>query len=558
MAETFPCGVEFAGGMPSDPAMHRPDVARWELDTSRVRPLMAAGPDGGYTDPDRVEAVLASALVAGVNREVVFRVGAYFGHSEMLGEPIGTFWPAEGRADLAELILEVQADGSPGASRKRVIPSLLLRDPELTVWRTEAHGPNRMFVEVEGALRDERSHWALRASEERYRKLIHHLPFALVQVDAREVGEVFAALRARGVRDIVAYLDAHPELIEFAKQSVRITEVNHGVEQLFRADSAADLLGPVVPLFAASPETARRVMIAHFEGRRSHVEMMKLRTLDGRLLDVRLSVTYPTPPEQLDVTLISLEDVTGRLRTEAQLRQIQADFTRAARISTLGELTTSIAHEVNQPLAAILTNAETSLRWLGRDDPNLEKIGQLTSRIAASARRASEIVQRIRGMAARREPERVPIDLNEVVYEALLFVRHDLEARSIDLSLELGTRLPRILGDRVQLQQVIVNLLVNSIQAIAQDGVSNGRIDIATMAEADGAALSIRDCGPGIAAEHLERVFDGFFTTKEDGMGIGLALCQSIVAAHGGRIVASNHPGGGALFRFALPAAVPA
>jgi C4-dicarboxylate-specific signal transduction histidine kinase len=272
--------------------------------------------------------------------------------------------------------------------------------------------------------------------------------------------------------------------------------------------------------------------------------------------DVRISVTYPTPPERLDVTLISVEDVTDRLRTEAQLRQLQADYVRAARISMLGELATSIAHEVNQPLSAIVTNAETSLRWLSRGEPNLDKVRQLTARIAGSGRLASEIVQRIRGMAAQREPECVALDLDAVVEEAILFVRHEIESRSIALSVHSGTGVPNVIGDRIQLQQVIVNLLLNAVQALAQSGPPDGVIELTTAVSPEGlVTLTVRDGGPGIAPDDLDRIFDSFFTTKHDGMGIGLAICQSIIAAHGGSITAANHPDGGAIFAISLPTA---
>lgn len=554
MAETVPAAIDPAGGAGKDPRP-MPETACWELDPSGLGPLMDGAAAGKAHSADWVEAVLAGARVVDVSQEIVHRVGAHSRRDEMLGNPAGAFWPSESRADLAELILELSADPSPDASRTRRISSLLLLDPELTVRRTVAHGPGRVLVEVTGIPQDNRSRWALRASEERYRKLIHHLPFPLVQVDAREVGSTFDRLRAEGVSDLDAYLDFHPELIAFAEQSVRITEANHGAVLLMGAGSGPDLIGPVAPLFAASPGTARRVMVAHFDGLRSHAETMKLRTLDRRLLDVRLSVTYPTPPEQRDVTLICLEDLTDRIRTEAQLRHLQADFARAARISTLGELATSIAHEVNQPLAAILTNAETVLRWLSRDDPSLDKIGQLAARIAASAERASEIVQRIRGMAAKPSPQCSPLDLNDMVQEVLLFLRHDLETRSIKLSVELAAGLPAVIGDRVQLQQVIVNLMVNSLQAIAQAGIAEGAITLNTGIGEDGrVTLRIGDNGPGIAGEHLDRIFEGFFTTKAEGIGIGLAICQSIVAAHNGEIAASNAPGGGACFRLGLPA----
>jgi signal transduction histidine kinase len=391
-------------------------------------------------------------------------------------------------------------------------------------------------------------------SEDRYRRLIRYLPIALLEVDAHEIGKAYDQLRSQGVTDLGTYLEANPDLIEFASEIVRVTGANSAAAALLGAPDDAELIGPVSRLFAATPDLIRRVMIARFEGRRNYSETIKLRTLDGRLLDVRVSVTFPAPPELADVSLVSLEDLTDRCRTEAQLRQLQADFTRAARISTLGELATSIAHEVSQPLAAILTNAEASSRWLGRADTNLEKVGQLTARIVESARRASEIVTRIRHMASRRPPERALLDINEVIHEALLFVRHDLETRSIALSLDLGADLPSIRGDRVQFQQVIVNLLVNSIQAIVQGDALHGHVHVTTRSRPDHTiVITVHDSGPGIEADNLGRVFDGFFTTKEEGIGIGLALCQSIVAAHGGTIGASNHPAGGAMFCFTLP-----
>jgi len=202
---------------------------------------------------------------------------------------------------------------------------------------------------------------------------------------------------------------------------------------------------------------------------------------------------------------------------------------------------------VKQPLAAIVTNGETSLRWLERDDFNIAKIKQLTGRIVESAYHASDIVQRIRLMAARAEPERVALDLKAVAGEAVSFVRHDFESKQIALTIDIGRTLPAVMGDRIQLQQVIVNLLLNSIQAIDLARAAERHIHIAIRPEAGGfLAFSIRDSGPGIASEDPERLFESFFTTKEGGMGIGLAICRSIVAAHGGSITAANHPGGGA------------
>jgi C4-dicarboxylate-specific signal transduction histidine kinase len=395
---------------------------------------------------------------------------------------------------------------------------------------------------------------ARQAGEDRFRMLIHHTPTPLWYVDARGAGEVFERLRGEGVTDIAAYLDAHPELVEVAKDIVLVTEINRAAVALFRAAAAADLIRPVRYLFAATPEMAKRVMVAHFQGRRNYVEQAKMATFDGEVRDVVFSVTYPAPPEHLDTTFITIEDITERLRTEAQLRRLQADFAHAARVSMLGELATSIAHEVKQPLAAIVTNAETSLRWLAREEPNLAKASELITRVVASAQRANDIIQRVRSMAVKQEPERLVLDLAEVVDEALHFVRHDLDARGITLSRAVAGALPPVVGDRVQLQQVVVNLLINSIQAIAQVDPQERRIALEIDADAaDAVTLSIHDTGPGVAEADLDRVFDGFFTTKDTGMGIGLAICQSIIAEHGGKIAVANHPAGGAVFRVILP-----
>jgi signal transduction histidine kinase len=528
-------------------------TASWTLDASAARPLIASVANG-TGPPDWADALLARIVVVDVDERLARLIGPYADRDQMIGRPIGDYWPRESRQAVAELVLGAASGETPDAGRSRPATSLMFADFTVGVACDEtAAQPDRMILTVRGRIVDDRSFWSVRASEERYRNLIHHLPVALLQVDAREIGDVYEGLRRGGVADLVAYARDHPELIDAANDSVRVTEANANAVRLFGAADMAELIGPVGYLFAASRDSALRVMDARFKGRRSHAEVMKMRTLDGRLLDIAITVTYPRPPERLDVTLISLEDITERLRTEVQLRQLQADYSRAARISMLGELATSIAHEVNQPLSAIVTNAETSLRWLSRADPNLAKVGQLTARIATSARLASDIVQRIRAMAAPRAPERVLVDLNGIVEEALIFVRHEVETRSIELSVRLDPGLPAVHGDRVQLQQVIVNLLINAVQALGQR--EGGRIELCTASGADGTIrFAIHDDGPGIAPENLDRIFGSFFTTRADGMGIGLAICQSIIAAHNGAIEASNHADGGAQFRFSLPA----
>jgi len=537
-------------------------AASWELDTSPARSVVHTIGElrrRGIIDdldehPEWVEKLLTATRISAVNDRAVRMFGAHAGHEQMVGQPVGAFWPAESRSVLATLLESVATDRSRLETRK-MISGGTIRNPIIRAWHSaEPKPPGTVFVTINGAANDDRTSWELQASEERYRKLIQYLPTALWQVDSRRAGEAFDQLRANGVRDIAAYLDRNPDLVEEAKDAVRVTEVNRDAVSLFRADNAADLIKPVRYIFAAAPGLAKRVMVAHFEGRRNFIEENKILAFDGTIIDVLFTVTYPRPPEQLDTTFITMQDISERLNTEAQLRKLQADFTHAGRIATLGELATSIAHEINQPLAAIVTNGETSLRWLARADQNTEKVTQLTSRIVSNARRASEIIHRIRGMAAKHEPEKRLIDLNEVAEEALLFIRHDIDSKSIALSTTLDSGLPHVMGDRIQLQQVIVNLLVNSVQAMAQSGQPARRIDVQTSIDEEGSVVfSVFDNGPGVAAADLEHIFDSFFSTKDTGIGIGLAICQSIITAHGGSISGSNRPNGGAHFRFTLP-----
>ena len=550
-----------------DAALQGSLAASWELDTSPARALLGAIAEhrrsGATVDfdrkPDWVDGLLTATRIVAVNDRAVRMFGAHAGYEQMVGQSIGTFWPAESRPVLAALLESVATDRSRLETRKMVL-SGSIREPIVRAWHSTApKPPGTVLVTINGAADDDRTSWELQASERRYRQLVQYLPTALWQVDSRRAGEAFDQLKENGVRDIAAYLERNPDLVEHAKDVVRVTDVNRDAVALFRAGNPADLIRPVRYIFAAAPGLAERVMVAHFEGRRNFIEETKIRAFDGSIIDVLFTVTYPVPPEQLDNTFITMQDISERLHAEQQLQKLRADFSHAARIATLGELATSIAHEINQPLTAIVTNGETSLRWLARTDQNIEKVTQLTSRIVSNARRASEIIHRIRGMAAKHEPEKRLIDLNEAVREALLFIRHDIDSKSIALSTTYAAEFPQVMGDRIQLQQVIINLLVNSIQAIVQSGQPTRRIDIETAVDANGSAVvSVLDNGPGVADADLARVFDSFFSTKEAGIGIGLAICQSIITAHGGRILGSNRPNGGAHFHFTLPVLVDA
>ncbi len=388
-----------------------------------------------------------------------------------------------------------------------------------------------------------------------FSRLLKHMPIALWQVDSTSPADAFEKLKADGVADIEAHLLQNPELIEFACDTVMVTRANDAALALIGETDEALYPKSVRHIFEATPQAAVRVMVAHFHGRRTHVEELRINTTDGRVVDVLFLVTFPRPPERLDVTFIMMLEITDRLATEAHLRQLQADLAHASRVSTLGELATSIAHEVRQPLGAIVLNGNTSLRWLERSEPNLPKARQLIERMVEAATQATEIIDRIQGMASKRVPVRARLKLNEIVDVALRFVHHESIERRVAIRADLDPDIHDIDGDRIQLQQVIVNLLVNAMHAIDyRTSVGPRQVAVSTRMDApDRVTLVVADTGPGIAEEHLDSLFDGFFSTKPEGMGMGLTICSSIMRSHNGNISAANREGGGAMFTCSLP-----
>jgi PAS domain S-box-containing protein len=250
-------------------------------------------------------------------------------------------------------------------------------------------------------------------------------------------------------------------------------------------------------------------------------------------------------------------DITAVIRAdqaEQALRKAQAELAHVTRVTMLGELTASIAHEVNQPLAAVVANAEASLRWLNRETPDLAAARRSVEWVINDGCRASEVIRRVRALARKSEMETVRLDLNQVVGEAITLVERELIRHQISLRTELVPALPKIPGDRVQLQQVIINLLMNGIEAM--EPVTDQPRELLVRSGKDDAnqlILSVMDNGIGISAENANRLFNAFFTTKSNGLGMGLSICRSIVEAHGGRMSASSNEGPGATFQIVLP-----
>ena len=257
--------------------------------------------------------------------------------------------------------------------------------------------------------------------------------------------------------------------------------------------------------------------------------------------------------ERARVEDVLREQLTERKQAEEALRDAQAELAHVTRVMTMGELTASIAHEINQPLAAVVTNANAGLRWLAGPIPNLSEAREALARISRDGKRASDVIGRIRALVKKSSTEKAGLDLNEAIQEVVVLVQSEIQKSEVTLQMELAIDLPQILGNRVQLQQVILNLVMNSIEAMS--AVTDRSRDLLIRSckyESDEVLVAVQDSGIGVDRQNLEEIFNAFYTTKSQGMGMGLAISRSIVESHGGRLWAVPNIGAGATFQFTL------
>ncbi|MCW3838239.1 PAS domain S-box protein [Sphingomonas canadensis] len=550
---------------------HAMAAAFWELDFSDVRKAIGGLVAAGETDipaylranPDFIDRAIRMVRVIDVNEKVLEMYGLPSREVALAG-PMDWAWPRESRWVFAESLVAA-AERRDSFSVETAFDTWDGRriDGLFTVcWPTDHKARGTVLVGVIDITDRKRAFQELEASEERYRTLFEHMPVALLQLDMQPLYDRLGELARAGVADLAAYVEDTPGFLDEVLMLPQIQEANIEGLRLLGVDSVEELRGPIVWAWRERPETIRRSLAARLRGERQYSEETVITRPDGTPVDVIYTMAFPPALMQRGFNVVGLVDISERKRagealrrSEERLRAIQAEFSHASRISTLGELTASIAHEVNQPLAAIAASGQASLRWLDRAEPDLAEVVALAGDIVADANRASDIIARIRGMAMKRDPDPRPLALNAMVEEALLIVRHEALGRDVAIETRFAEGLPPVSGDRVQLQQVVVNLALNAIQAIAGAGREERRVSVSTAAGAgDTVEILVRDSGPGIAPTDLGHLFTGFFTTKESGMGMGLAICRSIVQSHGGSIGAENVPGG-ACFRVTLPLA---
>lgn len=393
-----------------------------------------------------------------------------------------------------------------------------------------------------------------RISEERYEAIFNASPVSIWESDW---SRVLTHFRSHGVTP--HSLRASRDQLSIVRDLGSTRIANKATVELFGTDGAGSMKGKTfVSFYMPSTEPALAEIFATFlEGGQMREVETQFRTTAGNVVDVLWRATMLPGETAWSRVLITAVDVTDRNTARAQLEQASADLAHAARISTLGQLSASIAHEVSQPLAAIKTYADSAARWLSRPQPDMAEVATCLDGVVANTTRASETLARVRSMARNEAPVSEAFDLAGLIAESVRLVQREANAHGAFIRELIEPGLPKAFANRVQMQQVTVNLMLNAVQAMdkvegrAREVVVSGRTDQEQMM-----IIEVRDNGTGIALENPNGIFQPFHTTKASGLGMGLAICRSIVEAHGGSIRAENNVDYGATISFTVPSEV--
>ena len=386
---------------------------------------------------------------------------------------------------------------------------------------------------------------------------------------ARDELEAKVAERTAELRRSEAYLSEAQQISRTGSWywSVKTGEVRWSAEhfRLFGCDPAATQPSYARFVEPIHPEDRPLIeqTIATAVAKKSQFQLEYRIVLPDATVKYLLSIGRPGVTDSGDLEYIgTVMDITERKRAEVEAREserryreLQTELAHASRVATMGQLSASIAHEINQPIAAVVANANAGLRWLGARPPNLEQARQALARILRDGKRAGEVIEHVRALVRKAPSRHERFDINEAIREIIVLTQAELQRNGIRLETRLGDGLPLVPGDRVQLQQVITNLIVNAVDAMS--GVSDGLRELTIVSNGDddsnNVVVEVRDTGPGLNAADLDRLFRSFYTTKPHGMGMGLAISRSIIEAHDGRLSAAPNRPHGAIFRFTLP-----
>jgi len=388
-----------------------------------------------------------------------------------------------------------------------------------------------------------------------YRSIFDQIDIGFFVQDLSDLHELLAHLRGQGVSDIKAYASDKPGFADECLDLIKTVDVNDACIRIMGATSKADLIGPT----RFRPPVSYRLgaLESLFENRPMIRGKTKLQGVDGRDLVVLFNAILDWEETgSKDRVIFSILDVTEQERTQERLLAAQDALAKANRVAIVGTLSASIAHELNQPITALRMDAQAAERWLVRDEPDAEEAVASVRRVITSGNRISEIVQGVRKRVLTGRTNVTTFDLLDLVNEATELLERDLALHRARLVVSSQAENTNVRADSGEIRQVLVNMIINGLQAMVQQRISDepGLIEVSVSnPDKNGVRVSVRDHGPGIKEEALDRMFDTFFTTKSEGMGMGLSICRSTLQSYGGQIAAYNHPERGAVVEFCLP-----
>jgi PAS domain S-box-containing protein len=352
-------------------------------------------------------------------------------------------------------------------------------------------------------------------------------------------------------------IDVDPNFIFAKDRQGRFTLVNQAVADAY-GTTVNDMIGKTDADYNANREQLeffRRIDLEVIETRSERfIPEEQITDATGRVRYLQ-TVKRPLMDQQgvTDQVLGSSTDITHRRQAELELRQQREELAHVARVSTIGELASTLAHELNQPLTAVLSNAQVAKRYLNSDADRLDVVREIVSDIIEQTQRAAEIVSQVRSLVKRERRELGPLDLAATIKEVVLLAHGDAVRNGVKVSLDIDAGLPRVRGEKVQLQQVMLNLLLNAFDSLGRCAPRDRRVSVHATHDPLVATVSVIDRGTGLTSDSLTRIFEPFYTTKHNGLGLGLSISRSIIEMHGGRLWAEHNPAGGAVFHFTVP-----
>lgn len=388
--------------------------------------------------------------------------------------------------------------------------------------------------------------------ERRYATMTDTLAIAIWEHDFRPVADAIAALRAQGVTDLAAHLRAHPALVADLRRQVRITDVNQTALDLMGVPSKAAFFRKLGDFLPETDTSFADCILAIDERRAMFQTETQVLAANGTPIDVIVAFSL-APDVSLAHVPGSILDIRERKRLETTVERTRIELERVQRTAAIGAMSASIAHEINQPISAVQSYADSAARWLARPEPDLAEVRLSLAGLNRAVANIHAVIQRVRALVGGAQGELAPLGLGTLITDTLAIAARDMDAHGARLRLSAPGE-PKVMGDPILLKHLLLNLITNALQAMEAADVDDPILDLTLHAEADRVLLLLRDHGPGLS-DAIAEPFETFATTKPGGMGLGLSICRSIVELHDGRITLTNHPDGGALAAIELPLA---